>query len=145
MEYKIICVALILFAVGAIAGCETKSDLSKPDSSNVAHKSAEMASNGLPADWTNTITLSKTESPEGVLTVTLTGKNQSFNSIVDKIRSNVPKPINFREEVDPDQVLSAFEFKTDEGSWKDLLTLVAEKFDCVIEETDSEFLVVPRK
>ncbi len=144
MEYKTICVALILFALGTIAGCESKSDFSKSDSSEVAPKSRKIASNGLPADWTNTISLSKVESPEGVLNVTLTGKNQSFNSIVDQIRSNVPKPINFREEVDPDQVLSAFEFKMDEGSWTNLLTLVAEKFDCVIEETDSQFLVVPR-
>ncbi len=144
MKYKTTCVSLILFAVGSSAGCESESDLGKSDSSNFEPKSAEIASNGLPADWTNTISLSKVESPEGVLNVTLTGKNQSFNSIVDQIRSNVPKPINFREEVDPDQVLSAFEFRMDEGSWTNLLTLVAEKFDCVIEETDSEFLVVPR-
>jgi len=147
MDYKRICCALILIVVGTITGCENKYDSSKSGSSKVAPKSAELASNGLPADWTTTseISLSTAKSPEGVLEVTLTGRNQSFNNILEKIRGNVPKPINFSAAVDSEQVLPEFEIKMAEGSWPKLLMLIAEKFHCIVEESNTEFLVVPGK
>lgn len=147
MEYKIVRLALILLVVGVIAGCENKSDPSISGSSKTDPESAKIASNGFPADWTITsgISLSKAESPQGVLEVTLTGKNQSFRGIVEQIRGNVSKPINFGAEVDTEQVLDEFEINMTEGSWTKLLTLVAEKFSCVVEESTDEFLVVPRK
>jgi hypothetical protein len=146
MEYKIVLLALVLLTF-TTAGCESKSDPRASDASKAAPKSRKIAPNGLPADWTNTteISLTKTESPEGVLNATLTGKRASFNGIVETIRGNVTKPINFGAEVDADQVLPEFEIKMDDGSWPKLLTAVAEKFECVVEESNSEFLIVPAK
>jgi hypothetical protein len=147
MDYKLIYQALILLVVGTVAGCEKKSDLSKSGSSKAAPESAKSAPIGFPADWTATseISLSTEKSPDGVLGVILTGRNQSFNGIVEKIRGNVAKPINFGAEVDTKQVLPEFEIKMVEGSWTKLLTLVAEKFKCAVEESNTEFLIVPGK
>lgn len=147
MDYKHISHALILLVVASIAGCENKSDSSQSSSNKAAPQSAEIASNGFPADWTTTaeIRLSTAKSPEGVLEITLIGRNQSFNGIVENIRGNVPKPINFGAEVDTKKVLPEFEIKMAEGSWTKLLTLVAEKFNCVVEESNTEFLIVPGK
>jgi hypothetical protein len=147
MDYKLICLALILLVIGTITGCEKKYKSSQSGSSKAAPKSAEIAPNGFPADWTTTseLSLSTAKSPEGLLEVTLTGRNQSFNGIVEKIRGNVPKPINFGAKVDTEQVLPEFEIKMAEGSWTELLTLIAAKFNCIVEESNTEFLVVPGK
>ncbi|MEZ6096775.1 MAG: hypothetical protein R3C03_21545 [Pirellulaceae bacterium] len=147
MRNKNICLAFFLLVAGMVVGCESKTDLNKSESSKAAPSTREMGPHGLPADWTDvaSIRISKIESPEGKLTVTLAGEKQRFSSILDQIRSNVSKPINFSKEVDPEQELSEFEIKMEAGSWQKLLTLVAEKFNCVVEESDSEFLIVPRK
>lgn len=140
MEYKIV-LPVVLLAL-TIVGCEGKSALRETDASKAVHQSTKNLPNDLPADWTE-ISLTKTESSDGALNATLTGKRASFNGIVETIRENVTKPINFGADVDANQVLPEFEFKIDDGSWQKLLTAVAKKFECVVEESNSGFLIVP--
>lgn len=138
METRSLWLSLFLLLSITAFGCD-----SKPESKTVNTKSVDSKSVVIPADWDNLISLSKVKS-SGVLKLALTGKKQTFNQIVEQIRMNQPKPIHFNTDVNCEQVLDVFEFKLDEGSWRELLALVTEKFNSVVEESETEFLVVPR-
>lgn len=134
MIRKILTLALIVCIAWTTTGCDSKPKTDMPDLSSALNETPS-----IPDDWAQ-ISLSKVESGD-ILKITLTGKKQKFKDIVGKISDNLPKPIKFDPDVDTDQSLEEFEFKIDDGSWKNLLSAIAEKFNCVVEESASEFLV----
>lgn len=136
MIRKILKLALIVCIAWSTTGCDSKPETDMPDLSSTLNNTPD-----IPDHWAH-ISLSKVRSEDNLI-VTLKGKKKNLNDIVAQISDNLRKPINFAPDVDPDQTLEQFEFKMDDGSWENLLSAIAEKFDCVVEESASEFLVTP--
>lgn len=138
MIFKILKLVSMVCIALTTTGCDSAPQTEMPNQSPALNEPP-----GIPEHWAQ-ISLSKTVSGDN-LKVTLKGKKKEFRDIVGQITDDLPKPVKFASDVDPSQTLEEFEFKMDNGSWKDLLSDIAERFNCVVEESATEFLVTPGK
>ena len=130
-------IGLILPIAIAIAGCDGDT------ASNTSGLTATLnETSTIPDHWAQ-ISLSKIESG-GQLKVTLAGKKKTLKEIVDQISEDLSMPVKFGDTVDTSEKLEQFEFQIDDGSWTKLLQQIAEKFNCTVQESDTEFLITSK-
>ena len=138
MIRKILKVALLVCIAWTTTGCDAKPERDVSDLPTALNDTPS-----IPEHWAQ-ISLAKEKVGDN-LRVTLKGKKKTFKDIVEQISNELSKPIRFSPDVDQDQSLEEFEFKMDNGSWKDLLSAIAAKFSCAVKESDSGFFVTPNE
>jgi hypothetical protein len=125
---------LLGLAVVFVANPGCSNDQSSPQQNQSSPKQPDF-----PEDWDQ---IGISESKNGDLTsYVLTGKNQSLEAAIKVLENRIAKPIKCADDVDATKKLSKIRVEVHNGTTVELLTKVAETFDCKLEETSDTFIL----
>ena len=92
-----------------------------------------------PEDW-DQIGISEAKNGD-ITSYVLTGKNQSLEAAIKVLKSRIAKPIKCADDVDASKKLPKIRIEVKNGTAVELLTKIAETFDCILEETSDTFIL----
>ena len=122
----------LAFVFVANPGCSN--DQSSPKQVQSSPKQADF-----PEDW-DQIGISETKNGD-LISYVVTGKNQSVEAAIKVVENRIAKPIKCADDVDVSRKLSKIRIEVKNGTAVELLSKIAETFDCKLEETSDTFIL----